>query len=222
MKANSLIALTLLSTTLGACTGDQGGQLPPMTADSSTDDSISNFEIDPVYQDQAHIGELSRDGTLIEAVTVSYAPGEGSKDMAIVEGTLVTLDASAKEITIEVGEPEWSLLGAGFRFLFYTRPAGSDAEWQPYQFVYPGKNYATFSVFNRVSVLVDESQVRYDPEGDGFAVNFHNELPADGASLEYAVFVVPSFRLFGTLEGSHEYELSVSCDGAPCKAPAAD
>ncbi|MBT8492533.1 MAG: hypothetical protein KJO07_05700 [Deltaproteobacteria bacterium] len=219
MTANVLAALALSSLALG-CAQQPTAELPPVET-GETDDTLANFNVVPEVLDEAHIAELSADGDLVGAVTVSYGDKVDGKRDAYISGTLVEIDASAEQITIDL-DGSWNPFATNYRFYFYTRAAGSDDAWRQYQFSYPGRSYARYDSFDEAELNIADSEFRTDPEGDGFSVDFGNDLPADGKSLEYAVFVVPQYKILGTLEGTHEYRLQVRCDGTACAQAAAN
>ncbi len=207
----SLVAL------LASGCAEKSSDLAPVPA---VDDALIHFDLVPEIVDEATIAELSDDGEFIGAVSVAYGPKSDDARKAFVSGTMVTFTAEAATIDIEVSKTSWNPLATGYLFLFYTRAAGSDGEWTPYEFEYPGRG-ARFQWYDEASILVDSSKFQTDPSGDGVSIDFTNDLPADARSLEYGVFVIPYLRVFRTLEGTHDYQLNVTCDGAPCQAKAA-
>lgn len=215
MRISFIAALLVACASVGCA--EQARDLEPVPA---TDDALIHFDLVPQLADEANIAELSDDGEFIGAVSVAYGPKSDDERKAFVSGTMVTFTADAGTVDIEVSKTRWNPLSTGYLFLFYTRAAGSEEAWTPYEFVYPGRG-ARFRWYDEASILVESSKFQTDPSGDGVSVDFTNDLPSDARSLEYGVFVIPYLRVFRTLEGDHEYRLNVTCDGAPCPENAA-
>jgi hypothetical protein len=220
MTTTNVLAALALSTLVVGCAQEPTTELP-IVETGETDDTLANFNVVPEVLEEANIAELSADGDLVGSVTVGYGEKVDGKRDAYVSGTLVQIDGNADQVTIDL-DGSWSPFATHYRFYFYTRSAGSDDAWRQYQFSYPGRSYATYQTFDEAELNLADSEFRTDPEGDSFSVDFGNDLPADGKSLEYAVFVVPQYKILGTLEGTHDYKLVVRCDGAACTQAAAN
>jgi hypothetical protein len=203
-----LAILLAVSSLMAACAAEPAS-LGTVSLDDGKNDALANYELELEIADQVDL-RVEEGGVF--TLDVEYV----GEDTALVSGTLFTVTpGDASEIALGVDKLSWNPLDMNFAFVMYTRAAG-DEKWTQFEWSYPGRGYV-FEWFDEVVIDVAESAVIYDAPGDGFSVDFGSALPAGGRDLEYAIFPIPLYRIFRTLEGSYDYELTSACDGARCR-----